>query len=195
MPEQYVQRYGHQLRIFLGPGERYNAVPTNNPDVWIIGQSSTPPPIDDFKWPFDKDDWTTYYKHSGLDWPYSSGIDIPIIGPGTVEEVYNYSGNTFPTDPSEPVWRGNCLVVNHGIIDGITIWSLYAHMLNNPAWSLGDPVTGGDIAGQVGNSGYSNGAHLHFEIIYNGVRLPNSVGGGAQRTSGWMDAHTDGSHW
>jgi murein DD-endopeptidase MepM/ murein hydrolase activator NlpD len=191
---EYVQRYGNQLVIFLDGSEKKIALPTSNADFWVISVSSVTP-SGDFKWPFDKEDWTTYYKHSGLDWPYASGTDIPIIGPGTIQEVYNNSSNTWPGDSSEPVWRGNCIVVNHGIIGGVKITSLYAHMLNNPAWSVGDPVVGGDIAGQIGNSGFSNGAHLHFEIIYNDYRLTNSEGGGAQRAENWMNAHTDGSNW
>lgn len=191
----HVKQMGNQLRVYYDDGTSVFARPTQG-GLWIVGNSgSSGGGGSTFKWPFDKNDWTTYANHSGLDWPEPFGTDIPIIGPGVIEEVYVHPGNTFPGDSSEPVWRGNCIVVNHGVISGIEIWSLYAHMVVAPAFTVGDTVTGGQIAGQVGNSGFSNGAHLHFEIIYNGDRLTTSEGGGAERTAAWMNAHTDGTNW
>lgn len=190
-PVKFIRDYGNQLLVRYATGVQVFARPTQG-GLWVVGTSSTPPPTDDFKWPFDKDDWTTYPGHSGLDWPYASGTDIPVIGDGVVEETYTDAGG--PPDPNEPYWRGNCIVVNHGTIDGIEIWSLYAHMLNPPGFSVGTPLVGGQLIGDIGDTGYSFGAHLHFEIIYDGVRL--SIGmGGAERTEDWMNDHTDGSNW
>ena len=191
----HVKQIGNQLRVYYDDGTSTFARPTQGV-IWLVGGGSGGGGGEDvFKWPFEKDDFTTYPMHSGLDWPYASGTDIPIIGDGVVQEVYSYSGNTYPFDSSEPVWRGNCLVVSHGMISGKIIWSLYAHMLNAPSFVVGEAVTGGQIAGKVGNTGFSNGAHLHFEVIYNGDRLTNDEGGGAERAQAWMNTHTDGSHW
>lgn len=193
MAVTHLELYGNQIKVYYDDGTTDLALPTQG-SIWMIS-ADVIPPTDLFKWPFDANDWTTYPNHSGLDWPYASGTNIPVIGDGTVVERYAYPGNTYPGDSSEPVWRGNCLVIDHGFIDGHQIWSLYAHMLNAPALNVGDPVTGGEIIGQIGNTGFSNGAHLHFEIIYDGVRLTNDEGGGAERAEAWMNAHTDGSHW
>ena len=187
----HLELYGNLFKVYYNDGTSDLAYPTMG-SIWLVSGGTS---RSVFKWPFPSGDWTTYPMHSGLDWPYASGTDIPVIGSGTVVERYAYSGNTFPGDSSEPVWRGNCLVIDHGFIDGHQIWSLYAHMLNAPSLNVGDSVTGGQIIGKIGNTGYSDGAHLHFEIIYDGVRLTNSDGGGAERAEMWMDAHTDGSNW
>ncbi len=63
---------------------------------------------------------------------------------------------------------GNYVKINHG--NGIE--TLYAHMLDNSlAVSAGDTVQKGQVVGQVGNTGYSFGAHLHFEVRVNGVKV------------------------
>ncbi len=156
----------------------------------------SPEESSDFKFPFPRNSRNSPYRnHSGIDWAggrVGSNADIRAIGTGTVIQVYNYGGNTFPGDSSEPVWRGRCVVVDHGMIGGRRIWSLYAHM-SSLSVSNGDTVTGGQKLGVIGNTGFSNGTHLHFEVIYNGRRLTTSVGGGYERTLGWLDANADGS--
>ena len=37
--------------------------------------------------------------------------------------------------------------------------------------SVGDYVTQGQVIGHVGLSGWTTGAHLHFEILYNGSNV------------------------
>lgn len=145
-----------------------------------------------FRFPFARSTHTTYTGHSGADWARPAGTAIHAIGPGTVEQVYAYPSNTSST--AEPVWRGNCVVINHGTIGDHEIWSLYAHMLNAPTWNEGDTVDGGQVIGAVGDTGRSDGNHLHFEVIFDGIRLQTGQGG-YERTIGWMDANTDGSSW
>jgi murein DD-endopeptidase MepM/ murein hydrolase activator NlpD len=56
------------------------------------------------------------------------------------------------------------------VIDGQKITSVYAHMLEGSLQlSKGQTVTVGQIVGQVGNTGTSTGAHLHFEIHADGT--------------------------
>jgi len=68
---------------------------------------------------------------------------------------------------------GYYVLIDHG--NGIS--TLYAHMsmLNV---SKGQSVSQGQVIGYVGNTGYSFGAHLHFEYRINGERVdPISTGG------------------
>ncbi len=60
---------------------------------------------------------------------------------------------------------GNYVVIDHGAGNS----SLYAHMTKYTV-KVGDTVTVGDTIGYVGSTGWSTGAHLHFEI-----RIKNST--------------------
>lgn len=97
---------------------------------------------------------------------------------GTVRNHYgiDFSGNTG--DPIVAAaggvvlsadWRtgyGNTVVVSHG--GGFT--TLYAHM-SEMNMTAGEEVAGGDLIGWVGNTGWSTGSHLHFEIRVDGVAV------------------------
>lgn len=197
-----IQRVKNNFLAVFDDGSKVTCVPTGN-GIWLpVGGGNTPPPPGEFRWPFPRSTWnfTSYYGHSGIDRSGGAGDSVKAIGPGIVKDVYAFSGNVYP-DFSEPNWRGNCVVINHGTINGINISSLYAHMLNTPLVSEGDTIVGGQVLGAVGNSGASNGAHLHLEVIFNNNRLPTSapnqtsVGRGFTRTLNWMDDNTDGSSW
>jgi murein DD-endopeptidase MepM/ murein hydrolase activator NlpD len=54
--------------------------------------------------------------------------------------------------------------INHGS-DFIT---RYGH-LSSLAVECGQPVYQGDLIGECGNTGWSSGAHLHFEIRENNI--------------------------
>ncbi len=59
---------------------------------------------------------------------------------------------------------GNCVIIDHG--DGVV--SLYAH-LDEFCCEEGDIINAGDTVGLIGNTGYSFGPHLHFEIRIDGT--------------------------
>lgn len=60
---------------------------------------------------------------------------------------------------------GNCIIIQH---EG-NYSTLYGH-LDGYNVSVGQQVSQGDVIGYMGNTGYSTGTHLHFEIRYNNVR-------------------------
>lgn len=194
-----LQRVNNLMQIIYDDGTKEFAYPSSA-TLWFVGGGSTPPPTGGFKWPFAKSSYTTYSGHSGLDFPggvVGNNSDVKAIGPGTVSEVYDTNYNTTDmgdAGAAEPIWRGVCVVVDHGVIDGVQTYSLYAH-LSSRSVNVGDIVNGGTKVGVIGNTGYSSGTHLHFEVNVPNRRPTNSVPTGGDVTLGWMDAHTDGSNW
>ncbi len=98
---------------------------------------------------------------------YHRGIDISGANASGSLVVAGASGTV-----TEAGWStggyGNYVVIDHG--NGVE--TLYAHMLDNSLMvNEGDKVTKGQAIGRVGNTGYSFGAHLHFEVRINGNRI------------------------
>lgn len=91
--------------------------------------------------------------HAGIDWG-TSGATPPVYAAesGTVTTVaYNSA-------------RGNYIIINHG--NGLQ--TLYQH-LSVSGVSVGQSVNRGDHIANVGSTGLSTGAHLHFEVHVNGT--------------------------
>ncbi|MGN0526021.1 MAG: M23 family metallopeptidase [Acutalibacteraceae bacterium] len=98
---------------------------------------------------------------------YHRGLDISGADASGSLVVAGASGTV-----TEAGWStggyGNYVIIDHG--NGIE--TLYAHMLDNSLMvNEGDVVTKGQAIGRVGNTGYSFGAHLHFEVRINGNRV------------------------
>ena len=60
--------------------------------------------------------------------------------------------------------RGNLVVIDHG--GGV--FSSYGHMSSRVA-TVGDTVQKGQLIGYVGSTGFSTGAHTHWEVAVGGV--------------------------
>ncbi|WP_166639351.1 murein hydrolase activator EnvC family protein [Aureibacillus halotolerans] len=109
----------------------------------------------------------------GMRWgELHAGIDIGKRG-GHVPAVAVADGTVFRSYYSSSY--GNVVFVTHNI-NGQVYTSVYAHMENRTV-SSGTSVSKGDTLGYLGNTGYSLGAHLHFELHvgpWNG-RKSNSV--------------------
>ncbi len=62
---------------------------------------------------------------------------------------------------------GKVVILEHGIVNGKPITTLYAHM-NSIKVTNGQRVTKGQVLGYEGTTGYSTGPHCHFEVRVNG---------------------------
>jgi murein DD-endopeptidase MepM/ murein hydrolase activator NlpD len=95
--------------------------------------------------------WRWGRMHEGIDIAAPTGTPIAAAASGTVI----YSG-----------WLGgygNLVVIDHG--GGLS--SAYAHQ-SSIAVGTGQSVVQGQVIGYVGSTGFSTGAHLHFEVRVNG---------------------------
>ena len=102
--------------------------------------------------------------HRGVDLGLCHGEDRTIVAAfaGKVVKVRNQGRRKG---------YGRYVILDHG--NGLT--TLYAHL---ERWKVkvGDELQAGDTIGVGGNSGRSFGAHLHFEMRYNGVYInPETV--------------------
>jgi len=98
--------------------------------------------------------------HKGTDFTPGAGSAIYSIAAGTViyTEVSDYG-------------MGNNVIIEH-VVNGVKTQSMYAHMqMNSSPLSTGDVVAVGDFVGLVGDTGTAIGAHLHLEILVNGVQI------------------------
>ncbi|WP_420079904.1 peptidoglycan DD-metalloendopeptidase family protein [Streptomyces sp. JL4002] len=96
-----------------------------------------------------------YKLHTGMDFGVPAGHPVLAAQEGTV----TFAG-----------WNaayGNRVIISHGTIGGAQVATTYNHMsaLNV---GTGQRVGVGTVVGLVGSTGYSTGAHLHFEVQQNG---------------------------
>ncbi|MGN7190542.1 M23 family metallopeptidase [Curtobacterium sp. MCBA15_004] len=95
--------------------------------------------------------------HQGLDFNPGMGAPIGAVAAGKVR----VSGTYFS--------YGTAVVIDH-VIDGRKVATLYGHMIpGSSPLKVGDRVEAGQFIGKVGSSGVSTGAHLHLEVLLDGV--------------------------
>lgn len=96
----------------------------------------------------------TYSVHKGIDLVGITSRDVCSVADGTVVS------STIVTDKNDLTWQwGNYVCVQGD--DGKYIY--YCHLMSR-AVIKGDRVKAGQKIGVMGNTGYSFGAHLHFEV-------------------------------
>lgn len=93
--------------------------------------------------------------HSGIDIGGPNGGAIKASNDGRVIFSGWYGG------------YGKVVILDHGVINGQPITTLYAHM-SSISVSNGQNVTKGQTIGREGSTGYSTGPHCHFEVRVNG---------------------------
>jgi murein DD-endopeptidase MepM/ murein hydrolase activator NlpD len=142
-------------------------------DYWIIqvadaGPGPGEPGDQTFDWPFDPNTQVSSEYgprdgriHQGIDFGTGgvvSGLEIKASAQGTVirsESGHsNLDGSGF----------GNVVTIDHGVVGGRQLYTLYAHMLApGPIVGVGAEVNKGQVLGYVNNTGNSYGSHLHWE--------------------------------
>lgn len=104
--------------------------------------------------------------HRGVDLFGPLGCDVLAAAPGLVTEVWA-KHQTF----------GRMVTIYH---EG-GIWTLYGH-LRSTAVQEGEIVIKGQVIGRQGNTGQSDGEHLHFEVIVDPLILFERPTGQSDRT-------------
>ncbi len=139
----------------------YKSLNTSN-TAYVGGEMLWPVPgyskiSSTFGWRFNNTDF-----HTGVDITGSGVHGAKVVATNTGTVVHTnycpYNGYAYG--------YGTYLIVDHG--GGIT--TLYAH-LSNITVQKGDIVVMGQQIGNVGNTGWSTGAHLHFEVRKNGTAV------------------------
>lgn len=104
-------------------------------------------------------------SHKAIDMGWSSSYGGPnhdIIAPG--DGVVTYVKKDYNRTDKNSLSYGNYVKIDHG--NGIV--TLLAHMkYNSVVVKVGDKVKRGDKIGIMGNTGYSKGTHLHYEVMIN----------------------------
>jgi len=93
------------------------------------------------------------YNHDGIDIGIPIGTNLKAAQSGTVIKVAN-----------APKGYGLYMVLRHILPSGKNIYTLYAHLSQN-LYSTGTAVSKGQVIAKSGNTGFSTGPHLHFQIV------------------------------
>jgi murein DD-endopeptidase MepM/ murein hydrolase activator NlpD len=99
--------------------------------------------------------------HSGVDIPAAFGA--PVLAAGSGKVVWSgYGFFSGPDSPDDPY--GLAVVIHHDFgYKGQNLFTLYAHMSQIDV-VRGEYVQIGDPIGLVGETGFTTGVHLHFEV-------------------------------
>ena len=162
MQKEYEANYAElsamQKQIQAELLDIYKNLQTSN-EAYVGGEMMWPVPgyskiSSYFGWRFNNTDY-----HTGIDITGSGVHGAPVVAANTGTVVHTktcpYNGYSYG--------YGTYIIVDHG--GGIT--TLYAH-LSAINVKVGDIVVMGEQIGKVGNTGWSTGAHLHFEVRKNG---------------------------
>jgi len=120
----------------------------NYPAMWPVRGRVT----SNFGWRQNPMGGNTQERHIGMDIAIPIGTNIVATGGGVVTRA-TYAGA-----------YGNLVVIDHGM--GMETY--YAHN-DRLLVSVGERVTRGQVIALSGNTGFSTGPHLHYEVRINGT--------------------------
>jgi len=116
--------------------------------------------------------WNCYPNHTGTDIGAPTGTNILASATGTI--IYS-SGNICIEGNRECGGGfGNHIVIAHNV-SGVEYITIYAHLitLEIDEKSINRNIIAGTVLGQMGNTGRSDGTHLHYEIIKDVQHFPS----------------------
>ncbi len=101
------------------------------------------------------------YTHVGIDLPGSKGDPIYAVESGTVEYICTGAKEgAIKKEDKTCNGYGNHVLIKHG-----NYYVRYCHLDSIPEGiKKGERVSQGEVIGYMGNTGYSFGVHLHFEV-------------------------------
>ena len=101
----------------------------------------------------------SYSTHHGMDFINDAGHACDVIAVADGEVVYVQEG--VPGYDDEVYTAGNYVRIKHES----GVYSRYLHLVNGSVKvKVGQKVKAGTVLGTEGNTGYSMGTHLHFDI-------------------------------
>lgn len=92
--------------------------------------------------------------HTGIDFGRGDGRIYAAASGTVVDATFNQA-------------YGYMVIVDHGVVDGARLSTLYAHQTGLMV-DVGQRVEQGQVIGEIGSTGYSTGPHLHFEVRVDG---------------------------
>lgn len=113
------------------------------------------------------DDGSVEY-HKGIDFASPLGTPVYASAGGSIVDLYNECTHNYPKNSSCGCGGG---YGNNIVIDTDSgILMVYGHLTNvESSLKVGDTVAQGQLIGTVGTTGWSTGAHLHFEFDTNEI--------------------------
>lgn len=130
-----------------------------------------------FEYPFPESTITSGFRpperptHNGID-QAGPGVDGELI-PAAAAGVVTFAGGVAEDTPTNGY--GYHVIINHGTINGRVVETLYAHMATPPLVASGEVVQKRQPLGPVGQTGRSQGIHLHWEIHVDGNPVDPTV--------------------
>jgi murein DD-endopeptidase MepM/ murein hydrolase activator NlpD len=98
------------------------------------------------------------------DLPYGYMVMIETPLSHLPEELQELLLAGYQPVPEDPNYRLYCPEVSSPVVTGeFSVYHLYAHMKEPPAFHFSEPINCGQTLGIVGNTGYSSSPHLHLE--------------------------------
>ncbi len=128
---------------------------------------SRPIAADVVNWPvanyrYGGTDLTPGITHTGVDIPSLAGTPVLAAGPGVITWAGWGLFSGSPDNIQDPY--GMAVAIRHDFgYHGETIHTVYAH-LQSVDVAIGQRVDTGEKIGEVGETGYATGPHLHFEL-------------------------------
>lgn len=119
-----------------------------------------------FVWPFQ----SSYYISCGyMGYAGHTGVDITCSG-ALGKPIYAAASGRVIRATWSNVSYGNNLIIDHGVKNGSSVSTLYAHC-QTLLVGEGDEVSQGQLIAYCGSTGNSSGPHLHFEVRIDGSHI------------------------